>query len=80
MGKIFFSPRGPWWTHRWPPPCAMYAMCGYQFGRSTIDGHAKQKRAHHWKSIGAFRYDTLGENVTGNLRVFSPNTYAHLSL
>ena len=41
-------------------------------GRSTIDGHAKQKRAHHWKSIGAFRYDTLGENVTGNSRVFSP--------
>ena len=18
----FFSPQGPWWTHRWPPPCA----------------------------------------------------------
>ena len=22
LEKIFFSPRGPWWTHRWPPPCA----------------------------------------------------------
>ena len=21
LEKIFFSPRGPWWTHRWPPPC-----------------------------------------------------------
>ena len=22
---LFFSPRGPWWTHRWPPPCAGWA-------------------------------------------------------
>ena len=22
LEKIFFLPRGPWWTHRWPPPCA----------------------------------------------------------
>ena len=21
MEKIFFSPLGPWWTHRWPPLC-----------------------------------------------------------
>ena len=21
LDKIFFSPRGPWWTHRWPPLC-----------------------------------------------------------
>ena len=21
LEKIFFSPRGPWWTHRWPPLC-----------------------------------------------------------
>ena len=20
--KWHFSPRGPWWSHRWPPPCA----------------------------------------------------------
>ena len=23
--SIFFSPRGPWWTHRWPQPCAGWA-------------------------------------------------------
>ena len=22
LEKMFLSPRGPWWTHRWPPPCA----------------------------------------------------------
>ena len=22
LEKIFFSPWGPWWTHRWPPACA----------------------------------------------------------
>ena len=22
LKKLLFSPRGPWWTHRWPPPCA----------------------------------------------------------
>ena len=21
LNKIIFSPRGPWWTHRWPPLC-----------------------------------------------------------
>ena len=21
LKKIFFSPKGPWWTHRWPPLC-----------------------------------------------------------
>ena len=25
LEKTFFSPRGPWWTHRWPPPCAARA-------------------------------------------------------
>ena len=25
LETIFFSPRGPWWTHHWPPPCAARA-------------------------------------------------------
>ena len=25
LEKKFFSPRGPWWTHRWHPPCAGWA-------------------------------------------------------
>ena len=25
LEKIFFSPWGPWWTHRWPPLCVGWA-------------------------------------------------------
>ena len=39
--KSFFSPRGPWWTHRWPPPCA---------GRAALRLHQVTTAApsDHW--------------------------------
>ena len=42
--KCFFSPRRPWWTHRWPPPCAgraapsdhRYGGLGVSLGDSEV--------------------------------------------
>ena len=80
LGKIFFFAPGTLVDPSLASPMRDVCYVWVSMGHSTVDGHAKQKRAHHWKSIGAFRCDTLGENVTGNSRVCSPNTYAHMHI
>ena len=58
LKKSIFSPRGPWWTHRWPPPCA---------GRAALRLHQVTTSTGSTRLVGPFR--GVETTKSGGLRV-----------